>query len=398
MTHTVRNLTISLLGILAILVLAGCTQGTQGIFATIEAEEETTTSNLVDNTSVTALVRVTVDGTDRYVVLAGQKTFYRNAADAAWSEVPGGTGGAFHLAGVDTDGAADRHAEEVYAFFYDSGDAEYHLYRLVTSGGDGPEWSEVTDTTAWNPADGYEVSGMRGIGDTLLLSVTRNPGADDAAAKNRELWSVAGGGPGLSAPVVLGDFPASLRDAARNGNAAIAVGAETFIARISDVNTAGSLTDISGSVKNAVAVGAFPSSLSGGGSDAMAIVTLEGTIWVSTDDGASWNQATGSLSSRSLSDIAWLSDRNIFVVGTRSDTGFGTIRRGYYEATASGSAPYSFSFTSDLGNSYDGSELAIAAVSFFEYFPQADTLFSLTNGTGLWSAVYDGGNPDWKWE
>ncbi|MFW5694280.1 MAG: hypothetical protein ACOCYB_03870, partial [Alkalispirochaeta sp.] len=37
--------------LLAAVLITGCTRGSQGIFATIEVEEKTKTSNLVDNTS-----------------------------------------------------------------------------------------------------------------------------------------------------------------------------------------------------------------------------------------------------------------------------------------------------------------------------------------------------------
>ncbi|MFO8042285.1 MAG: hypothetical protein R6U25_03705, partial [Alkalispirochaeta sp.] len=59
--------------LLALLVISGCTRGSQGIFATIEVEEETKTSNLVDNTSASALVRADLGSGERFVVRAGSK-------------------------------------------------------------------------------------------------------------------------------------------------------------------------------------------------------------------------------------------------------------------------------------------------------------------------------------
>mgnify|MGYP001223701200 CR=1 FL=1 len=380
---------------LAIASLAGCTRGTQGIFATIEVEEKTDTSNLVDNTTVSALVRTAIGGSDRYVVLAGTKVFTRETASSSWSEVGGPSGlAAVQLAGINSDSSADTVVEEVYAVFFDSAAAEYHLYSLQASG-TGVAWNEVADTSVWQASDGYQVTGLVGAGDRMFMSVSRNPDASDAADKQRELWSIAAG---PAVPVVLGGFSDSLRDAAYDGTNLVVVGRGTLIARTTDITAASSLTDISASVTNAKGVGAFPSGLSGTGNDAFAIVTLDGTVSVSTDGGSTWTEADGSLSDRSLSDIAWVAHRGMFVVGTRSETDFGTTRRGYYEATATAGSPYSFSFTNDIGDSYSGSELAVSAITFFEYFSD-NTLFALTNGKGLWRTVYPTtGTTTWQWE
>ena len=375
--------------IIGLLVLAGCNRGTQGIFATIEVEEKTATSNLVDNTSIGGLVKTQISA-EQYVVLAGTKVFTRTTAGSNWGEIGSPSGlNAIALGGIDTN--ADEVAEEVYAAFFDSGADRYYIYSLTAVSGGGLRWDRVTDTSAWNPATGDQITGMAGVGDYLLVSVT-DVSVDGDAANSKVLYRY---GSGLGAPDVVGNFRDSLRDAARFGTAVVIVGRNTLAAHTSDIDN----TNFTGftDIPNASGVGVIPSSAPPG-VDLFGVTTLSGNVYTSPD-GLTWTIAEGSLD-RSFSDLTWVEEQGGFlVVGSKTDEIQNTTRRGYYEVTISGAGPaYSLSYTNDIGDNYTGSELAISAIERFQYYPDG-TLFALTAGKGLWRTVYPAtGEPRWTWE
>jgi hypothetical protein len=371
-----------------VVALSGCSRGTQGIFATIEIEEKTNTSNLVDNTTINALVRTE----DRLVVLAGTKVFSRLTDGSDWGEIgsPGGLTGT-QLAGVNADGSSDGIVDEVYGVFFDSGNDRFYMYRLDTAS---LSWTAV-DTAKWDPGTGDEITGMLDVHDRMLLSVTRNTDG------NRELLSF---GAGLSGPVVLGDFRGSLTDAAWNGSAGVVVSRNNLMGHVSDLGTAGALTvpALGSGVTNVTGVGAFPDYFVDpeGSATSFAVTTLNGTIWVSTSGVAgSWVKADGELSTRSFSDIEWVENVEVLVTGTRPDPDLNTSSRGYFESIAPRDSDYTLSLTNEIASSYTGSELSTAAITRFRYYPDINTLFALTNGLGLWSGVYSSPrNPSWTWE
>jgi hypothetical protein len=375
-----------ILGIVLVVTLSGCSRGTQGIFATIEIEEKTNTSNLVDNTTINALVRTD----DRIIVLAGTKIFSRLTAGNNWGEIgsPGGLTGT-HLAGVNADGSSDGIVDEVYAVFFDSRSNRYFMYSLDTSS---LAWTAV-DSATWDAGSGDAITGMLDVHDRMLLSVTRS------ADGTRELLSF---GAGLSGPVVLGSFAGSLTDAAWNESSGVVIARNNLMGHLSDLGTAGALTvpALGAGVTNVTGVGAFPDSVVGGGAISFAVTTLNGEIWVSTSGTAgSWVKANGGLSTRSFSDVDWVDNVEVLVIGTRPDPDLNTSSRGYFESVTPTGSDYTLSITNDIAGSYTGSELSTAAITRFRYYEDINTLFALTNGLGLWRGVYSAPrNPSWTWE
>lgn len=386
---------------LLILALAGCTQGTQGIFATIEVEEATDTSNLPDSVSPTALVYTNLsDAGGRYLVLANGRIWQRDGVDgSSWSSLatPDGRRAKF-LAGLDT-GAPAGVSNEVYAVFEDGSGNGTLLYALAAGGGGEGDlsWNAVS-TTAWNPAAGERITGMRGVGNRLLASVD-DP---DASDPNRyELLSWAAGLTG--AAVTHGEFRDDLRDAARSGGAVVAVGRGTRVAVVADVTATG-INTASAEIGNAFGVGLIQD---GGGSELFAVATLDGTVYVQTPGavGSAFVQAGGSVDSRAFSDIARIetvSSQQLVAVGVLDPGGaLSEVADGYREAVVTGTGTgVSLDYTNEIGDSYRGSDLARSGIGYLEYIAGSDTLFALTIGTGLWRTTYPGtgADPDWDWE
>jgi hypothetical protein len=365
--------------------LSGCSRGTQGIFATIEIEEKTNTSNLVDNTTINGLVLTE----SRIIALAGTKIFTRTISGSDWGEISSPNGfSASAVGGINADGSDDGLVDEVYASFYNRSATRYYMYRL-----DLPalEWTAV-DTEIWNPDDGRVIDGMIDVHDRMLMSTRQS--VDQLG----ELWSF---GAGLNDPALLGEFGV-LTDAAWNGSSAVVVSATPRSMRhVSDLSAGGSLTiPPVAAVPNVTGVGVFPDPVVRG-ARSFAITTLNGDVWVSTDGVAeNWQKTNGRLEDRSLSDIEWVENASVLVIGTQSDEGFGTSSRGYFESIAPTGSDYTLSLTNEIASSYTGSELSTAAITRFRYYPApVNTLFALTNGLGLWSGVYSSPrNPSWTWE
>lgn len=385
--------------LLALLTISSCTRGTQGIFATIEVEEKTKTSNLVDNTSASALVRADLGNDELFVVRAGSKLFTRSVSGSDWSALsaPSGYLPVF-LAGIDTDSPADGVVEEVYAVFFDSDRDRDQVYQLEEDGGGSLTWQPVADTV-WDPAGGERITGFEGAGDRLLLS-----------SSDGQLYSI-GSGPGT--PVDLGSFSVDddrgIRAVATDaGGNTVIVGDTVHVTN--DLTALGSLTDAATEIEHGRGVTVFPSSLSTGDAlDTFLLVTLDGRVFTS-DDGNSWNDAESDSnipSDRSFAGVAWVDHRARLAVGTISyagtDPDVDTSARGYYEVTgSSGGSGYSFSFTNDdISDNYRGSELSASGIARFVYYADNSTLFALTHGRGLWRTNYesdDVGGPEWFWE
>ncbi len=388
-------------------ILAACDQGSVGIFATIEAEERIRTNNLVDNASIRGLVLTNVSGTDTYVALANTKAFRRNQSGDDWSEIgnPGALLGLF-LVGVNTDGATTEADEHVYGVFADVNGSIYRVYELEA------------DLT-WSAApvfeeSGYAIEGMVGYdvpatgASGVLLSryllagtrereflswsgqVTATPGATHAKA-----GSVS----------TLGD---DIRDIvvtdSETTDIVVIVGRQggSFSLPTASLGTADTAYDLFNAHAGGAMRGVGIRTGSGAGDDLIALVRADDSIIVSDDVGATW-QTIDTGTGRSYTDILWvpqIGDSGAFVVGTESRELENTTRRGYYHAFLGGtSGDYSFSVSNDLGDNYDGSDLAISAINSFALF-DTNQLFALTNGLGLWSTRYTTGStvPSWTWE
>ncbi|MEX2442258.1 MAG: hypothetical protein WD492_01540 [Alkalispirochaeta sp.] len=390
--------------VVMLLAITGCTRGSQGIFATIEVEEETKTSNLVDNTSATALVRTDIGGDERFVVQAGTKIFTRkDDVGSEWSAIsaPSGYIPTF-LAEINSTPSTDDVAEEVYAVFFDSDGNRDYLYELTDSSGS-LSWSRINDTS-WDPEDG-RIRGLEGVTDRIVMSVDSGGQQGDDGYSHR----LYGFEVGLTNKVELGDFDADdrgIRDVATTGDGDTVVIGDT-VHYTGNLSVSDSLSQSTGAIENGRGVTAFPSSLeSEGAADTFLLVTLDGKLYTSTDGGMTWIEPDGdsSIPDRSFSGVAWVDHRKLLVVGTISYQGTDidgtTSARGYYEVTTSpGGAPYAFDFSNDdISDNYDGSELATSGIARFVYYSSDNTLFALSHGKGLWRTAYEPSGPEWFWE
>ncbi|MFW5827698.1 MAG: hypothetical protein ACOCU4_06385 [Alkalispirochaeta sp.] len=422
MLPAVRGTRLGLLGVLVavVLVITGCTRGTQGIFATIEVEEETKTSNLVDNTSATALVRTSIgvdDGGERFVVQAGTKIFTReDSAGAEWTAIssPSDQIPTF-LAGIDTDSPADGTVEAVYAVFFDSEADRDYLYELDDSDGS-LSWSRDSDTIGtdvWNPDEG-RIRGLEGVGNRLILAADNGERSDDDEYQQRLYSFGLDGTNDLTGKTELGTFNADdrgIRAAATNAAGDLVVIGNT-VHFTDDAGSAGlsESSDSSGDpIENGRGVTVFPSTFdSGDPTDTFLLVTLDGALYTSSD-GNSWTTAEGNIPDRSYSGVAWVDHAELLVLGTLSyegdDIEGSTTARGYYEVTSTSTgAPYTLDFSKDdISDNYDGSELATSGIARFSYYPKRGTddsalLFALSHGRGLWRTSYGSAGPEWFWE
>lgn len=391
-----RLMTAGFVGLI-FLAFSGCSEGERGIFATIAIEEEIKKNNLVENASISGLVKGTFNGTERYVVIAGTKVFSRSVSGSDWKEIkaPGSRLAQFiagRYASPDTAGVGgDEPAapvDEVYVVYQSGSSTSNGVYRLNNSLG----WELV-----YTPSDTY-IDGMIGIDNVIFVSTRDNK---LLAWKNNPV-SEPPDQPGLSG------FNDGIRDGVRNGTQAdtkdyYLIGKSTYIARVK--NDLSALNPMNGSFGGLQPRGIGYSSYDGG---ILAVADLDGPVYIaqSNTDPAdvntlTWNNAGSP--GRPTSDVIWISNINGgtggFLVSTASDAIRNEQGRGYYEATISGTTgTYALGFDNDLGNNYEASDLAIASISQFSHFGNG-VVFALTGGLGLWSTVYpDSANPTWRWE
>lgn len=424
MKQSRSNRTVRLVGafLLAAGVFTACDQGTVGIFATIEAEEKITTRNLVDNASITGLVLANLGGTERYFALANNKVFQREKSGVDWSAIenPGGYLGQF-IAGVNTSSEPSGDPvidEEVYAVFADVNSDDYRIYALqsdltwATTPTYNPSDVSITGMLGWDRAsDGASgvVISQSAAGERTFYSwsgaVSGTPGAThakgasvltngddlrDIATTVNETTAGAGGVAGEIAFLIGRQGGSFYLPASALGASDTAYEALLFDAAADP--------DVYFTSQRGVGVRGGD----GTADDIVVLVDESDNISVSDDNGATW-QRIDSATGRSYTDILWvpqIGDSGAFVVGTETRELENTVRRGYYHAFLTGSSgDYGFSMSNDLGNNYDGSDLAVSAIDSFRLF-DSNQLFALTYGLGLWSTRYTEGSttPIWTWE
>lgn len=368
--------------------LTGCTEGQRGIFATIAIEEEIKKNNLVDNASISGLVRSDFGGAEMYVAVVGTKLFERVTSGDDWDEISGpGSNLAQYIVGVDTDPPGYDQlgvAEEVYVVYQSSRTQDGIVYRL-------------TDTLGWEVAyvpTATFVDGMVAVEDTLFVST---------ADGKLHIWD------GGSDPDITNDAPTStlagfndgIRDGVRYKDDFYVLGMNGLLAHVP--SGLGAVTAFSTTTSSPQPRGIGVSPYEGG---IIAVVDATGPLYVSNsntpESGPSEWKSAGSID-RSPSDIVWVDVLNNgdggFLVSTSSDALRSESGRGYYEVDISGtSGTYTATFTNDIGNRYQASDLAVASINQLKHFGNG-VVFALTGGIGLWSTVYPGaGDPNWTYE
>ncbi len=377
--------------VLILVVFSGCSEGERGIFATIAIEEEIKKGNLVENASISGLVKGTFDNDDRYIVVAGTKVFGRFEPGNDWSEIkaPGSRLAQYITGRYSTAGTANLGGDEpaaavneVYVVYQSGSSADNAIFRLNDNLG----WDLV-----YTPSDTY-IDGMIGIDDVVFVS-TRNGGlfAWDTAVSETPDYSIAGFNDGLRDGVrvdATGDF--------------FLVGKSAFLARLDSGFS--NLEEFSTTDNSPQPRGIGYSDFDGG---ILAVTDMSGAVYIADADddpqsgAAKWNNAGSP--GRLASDIVWVSNLNggtgAFLVSTASDAIRNERGRGYFEAAISGTVgDYSLSLTNEVGNNYEASDLAIASINHFRHYGNG-VVFALTSGRGLWSTVYpDSANPTWRWE
>lgn len=399
MHRTLQKYAAVLVSGLAVLLFSGCTEGERGIFATIAIEEEIKKNNLVDNASITGVVKTNIGDSEEYVAVVGTKVFSRPTNGNDWDEISGpGSRLAQYIGGIDTDAPGNDEmglSEEVYVVYQSSSSQDGVVYRLTDSAG----WE-----LAYSPS-GTFVDGMIGINDTLFVST------DDG---NLYVWD----GTDLGTANIKGQTPTAtitsgfndgVRDGVEYGVAGGAggdfyiLGKSGLLAYVPDPTTNPTTADDFVTTNDSPQPRGIGTSTYDSG--IIAVTDADGSIFISNQDPANdlsdWSSA-GAVS-RPASDIVWVDVLNNgtggFLVSTNSDAIRGETGRGYFEADISGgSGSYSLAFDNELGNNYEASDLAVASINQMKHFGNG-VVFALTGGLGLWYTVYPPtGGPDWDWE
>lgn len=389
MMHRILQKNALLLGFaLLVLVFSGCTEGERGIFATIAIEEEIKKNNLVDNASITGVVKTDIGGNEEYVAVVGTKVFSRSTTGSDWDEISGpGSRLAQYIGGIDTDAPGNDEmglAEEVYVVYQSSTSQDGVVYRLTDSNG----WE-----LAFAPSGSF-VDGMIGINDTLFVST--NDG-------NVYVWDGTANIVGVDPTATISSgFNDGVRDGVEYGVAGdfYILGKSGLLSYIPAGFTSATAFNVTSDSPQSRGIGT--ATYDGG---IIAVTDADGSIFISdqvpADTTADWSLAGGL--SRPASDIVWVDVLNNgsggFLVSTNSDAIRGETGRGYYEADLSGSGgSYSLAFDNELGNNYEASDLAVASINRIKHFGNG-VVFALTGGLGLWSTVYPPtGEPEWDWE
>lgn len=411
--------------LVAVTILAGCTEGTTGIFADIEQEEEISSNNLVDNTFVASVVRADTGAVPgpRYFVVAGTKLFSRNVDGSSWSGVssPSGYPLAQHIAAVDN---------RVFGVFRRSEADRYGIFRLSE---DDDTWESDSlfdpNDPVFSAEDLTRVTGLAGIGTDgaprLLATVS---GASSGSPRFVAQWDDPSTG-GASDAVLLG---IATNDDLGGGvpvGKAFTDGEEHVWIVRNGLAYQNAPTAVFARVRAPVNISsaAFVPDPDNGDSGFIAAVTRGGAMFRSpmigpgepdptSWDADDWGDPIGSLS-RALAEVTWVpsaGDAGMFLVGTISTrTPNDRTRRGYYHGIPNGTdGPFperfsSVSFSEPGGSNYRSAELSNAAVSRIITIESdsggGTTVFALTENNGLWrSGSYAAGqnasSPDWTWE
>ncbi|MFP4300779.1 MAG: hypothetical protein ACLFQZ_02010 [Spirochaetaceae bacterium] len=411
-----KRYVIALLALTAL--LASCTRGSVGIFASIEQEVKTQKSNLSENSPISGVA----ESENHYFASVGN--IARRPTDGGeWGGVgdPPGIDSPISVALVQLGAPGDR---EYYAAYNSQEGSDNGFFRLTIDDSGDVEFTElslqydksVNEIAALVAVD----TDLDGFGDRLFASVRSGSSNDEPLFSLLENPANVGG----NEETLIEGSDNLFDGAVDNGGDIWFVGQKGGVFRY---DTSGSSVD---RLRNPtddpiyphteeVAEGGFSGvysidrgDLPGGGTAGTTVLFVsdsDGRLWATDDDGTSWDMKD--LSNRAFTDMIWMPSagpggEGALLVGTKPVVQQGLSDEGYFEVDLSASdGEVSFGdLRAPDASSYDASELQNASVRGFYRpndggNPSEDQVFVLTEGIGLWRVIYDeNGTPDVRWE
>ena len=381
--HPRPALAAATMAIALVLLISGCgDRGDVGIFASIEREEKIEKSNLPEVSTAGSMVYDA--GEDKYYVALGQ-LYSRGRGSNNWDDVdhPSGYKDGHTLDIVSVNGT-------IYVAFFDTQSTKSELFTLDPSNDNfskvwsaGKEISKLIAVDADGDGTDDELFAVTVDSDKVSYDLVFEPqGAATQVLTN--VPRIMDGVAYWDGSVAYYYFVASgaVFESYQGGSGT--AGDPSSIATSSDFPAG--MVQFSGVtfIPNAFPLGANEERLyvtSPKGKTAyITDWTLAGTWQVENDD-----------NDRRYTDIAYVDfdDFTGLVVGLDTqDASSG----GYYEVDES------LGTSKPDGDNYRAADISDASIHSFFVDSDNDTLFALTYGAGLWSATYDGGEPEWSWE
>lgn len=421
--------TVALL-LLASMVIAACTVGDDGIFATIALERRSTTRNLNDNALILGIVQTE---NNQVLALVGNQVFQRDLSSNTWSGIstPSVSGGQWRpigLVGLDTNatngtGVTEEHY--IHASF-DTTDSSAAA-RTVVFRMSGTSFGSIVLDSASAASPVETIGGMEAIEDHLVVSTEDSSGtyllysfnngftADDWAGLGADSHAFP-----LEGAVSSGQ---DIVDSDVSSNAAVFVGESGGLFRLASADLGSG-----GSADPPLQLVDLPLHGSGPGPRPYGVdfgtgIAVSGTspatvnLWIvadgSRDTGRIFVNETADASgtwdevdteaSLSFSDALWVGGTHeALLVGTFTSVTATTSADGLriVNLTRSGFNLYDGTLSDDLGRSYEAVELSDAAIRSLDLIQT--TLYAQTSGSGLWSvplfAETTPDNREWIWE
>lgn len=411
--------------VLALLViLASCTRGSVGIFASIEQEVKTQRSNLSENSAITGVVE-----SDNHIFASIGNIASRPKNSNEWNGVgdPPGIDSPISVALVQI-GDPNSGGRRYFAAFNSQEGGEYGLYELTINQTSGSVSFTELDLAYDNANSVQEIAALipvdsdhDGFAEELYASLR-------TGVLNQEpLFTL------LRNPAGIGGTEETLRDnqadnlfdgGSDNAGNTWFVGSKGAIYRL----VGSTVTQLSGTdaLYPTASDGTKGKSFSGiyavdldnlggtAGTIALFVSDSDGRLWATTNDGTDW--VSTDLSGRAFTDMVWLPSAGeagggALLVGTKPFIQRAVADQGLFEIelTVSGTSVTIDSLDAPDASSYDTSDLQDATVLAFyrpdsgsapSIEPDGNDVFVLTGGLGLWAIAYgtDGRPQEVRWE